>query len=214
MSLQLLISHKRRYSMSEQDPKQVIIDYVVRPPGAIVPNDAPPPGIDPDKWRPGILHNDGGFGAKPETIRFLQERSIPHHQLHEVIFEDEQGRGNHWFCLVMQHEQGRWQFQTGGGGGISDHHMPERSHPWVNLAGGWGREFWAGGRVHDNGHGVERVRMVAANGSVLEDIVQDGVVMFVTNQHVQVPVQVELYDHSGTIVGTHTFPRKPLPLPH
>ena len=49
--------------------------------------------------------------------------------------------------------------------------------------------------------------MVAANGGVLEDVVQDGVVMFVTDQEFQIPSKVELYDRSGNMVGTHTFPR-------
>ncbi len=34
-----------------------------------------------------------GFTAKPETIRFIKERSLPHRQLHFVTFEQGDRKG-------------------------------------------------------------------------------------------------------------------------
>ena len=88
--------------------------------------------------------------------------------------------------------------------------MPNRSYPWVNLAGGWNRDlFWAGGRVLDNGLDVVRVRLISENGIVLEDTVQDRLALFVSNKWVERPLKVELYDRSGKMVGTHQALKTP-----
>ena len=81
--------------------------------------------------------------------------------------------------------------------------MPRRGYPLVNLARGGRDLIWAGGRVLDQGLGVIRVRVLSANNIVLEDTVQDGLVLFVTDQEVRGPLRVELYDRSGNVVGTH-----------
>jgi len=74
------------------------------------------------------------------------------------------------------------------------------------MGGGREDDFWAGGLVMDNDLGVERVHLIAANGSMLDDIVQEHLVLFITDQKVQMPLQVELYDRSGNLIATHTFP--------
>jgi len=37
----------------------------------------------------------------------------------------------------------------------------------------------------------------------MEDTVDAGVVLFVTDQHVELPLQAELYDQSGQMIGRH-----------
>jgi hypothetical protein len=59
--------------------------------------------------------------------------------------------------------------------------------------------------VNANGFEVARVRLTSRNGVVLEDTVDGGLVLFVTEAHVRVPVQVELYTSSGELVGTHSL---------
>lgn len=59
------------------------------------------------------------------------------------------------------------------------------------------------GRVLDNGLNVVRVRLLSANGITLEDMVQDGLVLFVSDRWVQRPVHMELYDRSKALVGMH-----------
>lgn len=200
--------------MEENDPRQVVIDYISRPQGPIIEESTQPmPSGEGRAWR-GITRAPGGLGAKASTIQFLQQRSIPDRQLHLVTFEDEEGRLASWFCCVLLEPSGHWRFAGGANvGGVEG--MPKRDAPWVNMGGSWKKNlFWAGGRVLDNGLNVVRVQLVAENGIILEDTVQDGIVMFVSNETLPLPVQVELYDGSGKLVGTHTFPKHLPRTPH
>lgn len=64
--------------------------------------------------------------------------------------------------------------------------------------------LWAGGYVTEQALDVHRVRLTAKNGLVLEDIVQDGFVLFLIEQAVAVPVKVEVFRRSGELIGTQT----------
>jgi hypothetical protein len=196
--------------MMEQDAKQAIIDYISQPPGTLQPS-SPPHGVDQSRGWSGEVRSGGGLGAKPTTIRFFQERKLPHLQVHEVTFENETGKVEHWLCFMRQDGQGHWRL-AGGGNVAEVGHSPKRSHPYANLAGGGGEGgFWAGGRVISNGLDMVRVRLISKNGNVLEDTVQDGLVLFVSDQNVQMPIKVELYDRSGKLVATHqALPSKSL----
>jgi hypothetical protein len=150
------------------------------------------------------LSQDQHSSKKDVLIHFLQMRSLPHCQLHEVMSENEEGHQRYWLCFLLLDEQDTWFVKAAAD--ITES-SPVRTYPWINLAGG-GREdeFWVGGRIIDNGFNVERVRLIATNGSILEDRIQNDVALFVTDQKVRMPLQVELYNHSGRVVGTHTFP--------
>jgi len=66
--------------------------------------------------------------------------------------------------------------------------------------------------VSDNGLGVTLARLISNNGVVLEDTVENGMILFVTNQNVEMPVQVELYDGASKLVGSHrALPESGLP---
>ena len=187
--------------MTGKDPKQVIIEYISQPLGPIEPASPLPPGFE-RKEPQGIMRKDGGLGAKVQTIRFLQERSLPDLQLHAVTFENEDGQQEYYFWCVRQDMPGHWW--SAGGANFHPTENILRGRPWVNLAGGWNRDFlWAGGRVLDNGLDVVRVRLISENGIELEDTVQDGLALFLSNRWVERPLQVELYDRSGKLVGTH-----------
>ena len=189
--------------MAEHDPKQAITEYVGLPLG-IVQSNPPFPVPAQGQTFQGELRCGGGLGAQEGTIRFFQERRLSDRQLHEITFEDEAGQHQHWLCFVVQDQQGGWYMVGGANYSDDPRHSPVRSHPWVNLAGGgWEDHFWAGGLVLNNGLDVVRVRLISKNGKVLEDLVQDGLVLFITDQKIQVPVQVELYDRAGNRVGTH-----------
>ena len=69
-----------------------------------------------------------------------------------------------------------------------------------NLGDGWGDHFWAGGYLTNNALDAERVRLIFKNGVILEDRVQDDTVLFITDQNVQVPVQVEVYNGSDALI--------------
>lgn len=187
--------------MIARDPKQVILDYLCQPLGQLQPSPPPPPGVPLTGWR-AESRCGGGLGAKAATVQFLQERRLSDRQVHLVAFENEMGQQKQWICCIKASASGDWQFVGGASIGGAET-MPKRDYPSVNLARGGRDLLWAGGRVLDQGLGVIRVRLLSANNIVLEDTVQDGLVLFVTDEEVRGPIQVELYDRSGKVVGTH-----------
>jgi hypothetical protein len=191
--------------MSARDPKQAILDFICQPLGQIQPSSPLPPGVPLTEWV-AERRRGGGLGAKASTVQFLQERRLPDRQIHLVAFENETGQQEQWICYVKVATRGDWQFAGGAGGtnGGEEDSMPQRGTPSVNLGAGWrGDLFWAGGRVRTKGLDVVRVRLISANNIILEDLVQDGLVLFVSDQAVQRPLQAELFDRSGKVVGTH-----------
>jgi hypothetical protein len=113
--------------MIHQDPKQAIIGHLSA--ASVMISDDPVPQTS--GWRKQQYR--GGFGAKPETIRFLKERSLAHRQLHFVTFEDEQGRSRHFSGYVVEENDGTWHMQGGSGGAGRG---PQRTSPWATLGGG------------------------------------------------------------------------------
>jgi len=182
--------------MAGSSPEDVIRDYLSSP--RILVAAQPVPGTvgwRSEEWT-------GGCDAQPETIHFLKARSIPGRQVHAVTFQTQSGQAMSWVCYVRQNDAGNWRFVGGAGGSANG--SPQRDDPWVNLGGGgWPTQFYAGGRVLDNGRGVVRVRLRAANGVDLEDTVYDGLVLFLTDSTVQLPVEAELMDGVSTIISRH-----------
>lgn len=181
--------------MAHQDPKQTIIDYLSA--ASVIISDDPVPQTS--GWRK--QQGRGGFGAKPETIHFLKECSLAHRQLHFVTFENEQGLPMHFSCYIVEENDGIWHVQGGSGGAGKG---PQRASPWANLGGGgWPNQFYAGGYIQDNGQDVVRVRLLSRNGVLLENRVENGIVLFLSDQPIELPLQATLYDRHRSVVGTH-----------
>jgi hypothetical protein len=154
-----------------------------------------------------------------ETLRFLNAHAIPMHQLHYVAFEDIEKQPWRFTCFLNQHEDGSWYVKTSTGNREPVQQLARDSHPAVQLQWGLSKlptlggrsasEFYAGGEVIDAGFDIVRIRLVSANGIVLEDLVENGLVLFWSDQEVILPVQAELYNRSGELVisqSTLTFP--------
>src|SRR5258708_22817084 len=72
-------------TMTEYDPKQVIIDYLSLPEGEIISQPDPDTASvlkDGRLVRPAILRSGGGMGARPASVRFSKVRRIIHRQVH------------------------------------------------------------------------------------------------------------------------------------
>ena len=181
--------------MASNDFRQVIIDYLSVPAVTVS-----------DKSTGGGLHtiiSRGGMDARAETIQFGKQRSTPDRIVQFVTFEDIQGMQMDFTCHLTQDDQGEWEFVGGAGG--SGGWKVVRENPWVNLGGGgWPDHFYAGGHVINNGLDIVRVRLVANNGTVLEDTVQDGIVLFVAGSRIELPLQAELYDQEEQLVASHS----------
>ncbi len=65
------------------------------------------------------------------------------------------------------------------------------------------RQFYAGGAIEEDNGAVARVRLRSANGVELEDTVEQGEVLFLSDDAIQTPLEVELYDGAGNLVGRH-----------
>lgn len=140
--------------------------------------------------------------ARPDALSFGRARQTATLQLHTVTFENVAGERIRLYCCVRR-VGGGWLFDGGAGGGVDGE--PQRSQAWVNLCGGgWPHHFYAAGRVLDDGGATALVRLYSSSGVVLEDSVDDDhVVLFLSDDDVQVPLEVELWDGAGRLVASH-----------
>jgi hypothetical protein len=179
--------------MAHQDPKQEIVNRLTR---LLVSNMS--------KVATGTS-STSNQGATYKTLRFLKERSIPGRQVHIVVFENGQGNEMHFTCYVEQNAQGNWQFRGAAGDGIMGSSPgPVVERAWANLnGGGMPNHFYAGGFVADHGEGVTMVRLIAKSGTTVEDTVEEGMVLFLTDQAIDLPIEAELYNQEGKLVYKH-----------
>lgn len=141
------------------------------------------------------------FTALPDTIRCLKHRSIAHRRLYAVSFDSQQPFPAQWQWLIAAEEHEDGWVALGGAGGAGD--GPERSDPWVNLAGWWDQDrFYAGGEILA-GDNVKTVRLHTRDGVVLEDDSESGIVLFLADRTVEVPVALEMLDATGRVLATH-----------
>lgn len=146
------------------------------------------------------------FRVSPDTVRFVKQRGEPDRQLQYVTHDADGGPSGiahwHWIVLVSQEEPGRWSaYGVAGGGGAGD--LLARGFPWANLGGNWGPQgFRAGGTIEDPGNGISHVRLTDSEGRTFEDTVDDGVVLFMSDEPVARPMRVDLLDPEGRVVAT------------
>jgi len=192
-------------------PRQAVLNDLARPPGTAHQRSQGDPG------QPVAVVWEGGpgFEADLATVRFVKERASEHRRLYYVTFDgalvlDEQRMPTHFAYVypVEKHLRG-WRVSGGSGGGGDELSVRE---PWVNLSGGgWPDHFYAGGSVLDAGIEIARVRLTCGNNVVLEDDTAGGVVLFITEQRVELPAAIALYDPAGARVATHeAFGRAPV----
>jgi hypothetical protein len=183
--------------MAHRDPRQAIIEYLDRPAGELVWQSP----LSTNGWR-SSLREPGGEDADPDSVRFIKERAAPGHQLHFVRFATRAGSERALVIEVVQQSAGQWEVRGNAGGGHGD---PPRSQPWVNFAAwGWPRFFCGGGRVIGAGsERARRARLGFTNGTMLEDSVEEGTVLFMTDDPVQLPATVEIRDEAGVTLARY-----------
>jgi hypothetical protein len=176
--------------MAHQEPRQEIINKLTR---LLLP-----------ATQKTAVHNSSEE-EKKRTLQFLKERSIPGRRVYIVVVEDTQGHTMHFTCYVEQDSNGNWQFRGAAGDGIvGSSPGPVFERAWANLGGGgMPYHFYAGGFVANHEHNVARVRLNAKNGTTVEDTVEDGMVLFLTDQRVDLPIEAELYTHDGQLIYSH-----------
>ncbi|MFL5662033.1 MAG: hypothetical protein ACJ8BW_11890 [Ktedonobacteraceae bacterium] len=152
------------------------------------------------------------------TIRFLETRRDPNHRVLYGAVQDI--TGHQWnFTSLLSQKDGLWYVRTfdcGPDGGEPERVLNEpaelRDCPWIRLGQLISNDFYAFGEVFDKGYQIERVRLLEQGKLVLEDTVQDGIVLFYSNQLPTIPpIQLELYNTSGIIVSRQTQTRGSFP---
>lgn len=192
--------------MGASDPEQAILDQLAGPVGQWEPGGTSPGGI-----RSGIVHGGNPEQADLSTVRFVKHRESARRHLYFVTFEGThprlgpQVRSFDYVYPVEPDPDGGWRV-FGGAGGAGE--PPRRSTPWVNLGGGgWPDRFFAGGRIDNAGLDIVRVELRFANGLTLQDDIEAGVALFITDETVELPATVALLDDaSNEVAAHHAFP--------
>jgi len=159
------------------------------------------------------------FEADAASLRIEKERATEHRRLYAISFRERSGARWNWTLPVDAQPDGTWRVAGGCGYGggrpllgaylrLLTRIRGQRTNggrPWANLGGGnWPDRFYAGGKVeHDHGRAA-RVRLSFANDLMLEDSVDDGHVLFLTEERAEVPATVELIDRQGNVFATHS----------
>jgi hypothetical protein len=183
--------------MSLSAAEQAVVDHLVAGPGRVTWVSPPSPG----GWV-ASAQTGGGEDADPVTIRFRKSRAFPGCQLHEVDFVTRDRRPQHMLARTWQEPDGSWvAAPIGGGGG----RQPYRSRPWVNFAAQWNAQLFAAGG-HVTGQGAEAARLVRltfADETTIEDVADNGIVLFFTTPGVTFPARVEILSATGDVLAEY-----------
>ncbi len=162
---------------------------------------APPRSTGPGGWTSSIA--GGGPGADPATIVIQRTRVVPTCQMHAVAFRNHRGLQVEWIVRTWQEPDGAWVVAPVGGGSLGG--APRRSRPWVNFAAGFSpHEFTAGGHVEGDGseHAV-KVRLRFNGDLTMEDVVENGIVLFFEPRCPSFPAQVDIFDGRGGLLASY-----------
>lgn len=183
--------------MSLTAAEQAILDHLAAEPGPVTWVSPRSPGGWVASTRSG-----GGAGADPATVQFRKSRTFAGCQVHEVEFATHDGRSQHMVIRTWQEPDGAWvAAPIGGGAGRG----PYRDRPWVNFAAQWNAHlFAAGGHVIGQGaQAAHLVRLTFADGATIEDVTDNGVVLFFTSPGVTFPARVEILSAAGDVLADY-----------
>lgn len=184
--------------MSATDPRQAVIDKIAAPPGGAIIAAESASG-----WQ-AITVADGPLNAtSPSSIAILKEHGGETDRLFAVTYADHEGTQHFDIVVVGQTADGHWVV-TGSCGGSGDD--AERETPRLNLGGWWNADHQcAGGRVTGTGADRAHTVQISVSGSVaMEDVVENGVVLFSTAKPVDLIVAtVRILDPDGALIAEH-----------
>ena len=184
-------------------PEQAILEELSRPLGQWTPYS--PPGAG--GWQAGTYRGGRAELVDMESVRFVKRRETRTRVAIWVTwlgvnprFGDEPQEYRYLYEVTRDPSGGWCTHGSSGGAGRE----PAWEQPTVNLgAGGWPDRFSAGGTVVGAAQVIAQVQLRFANGVVLSDEVQEGVVVFITDEHVETPATAVLLDGDGVEVRSH-----------
>jgi hypothetical protein len=182
--------------MAVTEVEEAIVAHLVRQPGVRSAGRPSPSG-----W---VSHTGGhgGPGADPDSIAFQKTRQLPTCQMHQVAFINFRGIPMELVIRTWQERDGTWIVAPVGGGSPGG---SRRQRPWVNFTAGFGASgFAAGGNVEGLGaEQAKHVRMTFADGFVLADSVDSGIVLFFEPRTMAFPAEVEILDAEGSVLAVY-----------
>jgi hypothetical protein len=184
---------------------------------ATLPEPPAAPAVEPEneqqRWILNELANGplGHFEPDLSTVRFLKERAAGDSYLVYYTFNDMAGRPNDYHSFLTRDAQGHWNGETGGSLREelqASRPVLSRDHPLLFLAGNLAipaefnssQHFQAFSEIVDNGFGVTHVRLIDKTGRIMEDTVEQGLVLFISDHPLEGPVHAELYNADDTLV--------------
>jgi hypothetical protein len=185
--------------MALTQTQQAVVDFLVaeRPPKA--------EAVVAPSHRGWVSRVGGGrkLGADPSTVRIRKSRDFGGSELHCVTFSTPDGLSMMSLVRTLMDENESIAVYPMGGGGDD---VFRRDLPWVNFAAQWtSTTFRGGGRVIGNGaDDVHVVRIRFANGTIAEDAVDSGIVLFETLGPITFPAEIEFLDRGGAQIHSYT----------
>ena len=142
------------------------------------------------------------YRGQPTSVQVLKVRELPGRRLYAVPFLTHEGRSCFCSCELRQQKDGMWRVHGSAGGGRGS---PQHETPWANVGGSPGNQSsgcYFGGLVESNStEEIARVRLISADGVILEDTVEEGVVLFQGQGPVRLPLTTEFYDQAGKLIA-------------
>ena len=167
--------------MQAQDSKQIVVTYLLSSP----------------------KHADNV--AIADTIRILKEQRRAHRIFYIVTYTTSHQQQLYASIVVHQTESGFWDFegfQMMGGTWVSK--FPQKPPPQVAFTVSSNQDYsFVGVAVLSNEVQVASISLIDAQGLVFEDQLENSAVLFVTDQWIQMPLEIALYDHAHLLVGQH-----------
>jgi hypothetical protein len=183
--------------MSLTGAEQAILDHLAAAPGPVTWVSPRSPG----GWE-ASTRSGGGAGAEPATVQFRKSRTFPGCQLHQVDFLTCDGHPQGMLVRTWQEPDGSWAAVPIGGGGGGG---PYPGRPWVNFAAQWNAHlFAAGGHViGQDAEAAHLVRLTFTDGTAIEDVAENGVVLFFASPGVAFPARVEILSAAGGVLAEY-----------
>jgi hypothetical protein len=171
-----------------QTPEHAIRDWLANFQGTWYP-----PGTEPSRML-------------PETVRFVKNRDLPAGQMWFITCEADGGsRGSErwrWTVEASQDERGRWSANGIAGGSGPP---PLRGHRRTSAGTGDSAGSGPAARSRTRGAEITSVRLTDVEGRTFEDTVENGVVLFSSDELVTMPMRLDLIDAEGRIVHTEEW---------
>jgi hypothetical protein len=187
--------------MAFTQTQQAVVDFLVAE-----PEQEPKPEAVPAPSHRGWVSTVGRGRkprADPSTVRVRKSRDFGGSELHSVTFSTRDGLSMMSLLRTLMDENGSISVYPMGGGGDD---VLQRDLPWVNFAAQWTSTiFRGGGRVIGNGaDDVRVVRIRFANGTMAEDAVDSGIVLFEVLGPITFPAKIEFIDRGGVQIHSYT----------